>query len=182
MNFELVFEKVISSFEEENIRYGLIGGFALGVMGILRSTMDIDFLLLADDTDKVDKILTESMYHCVYKTENISQYSSDIKALGNIDIIHAFRKLSQEMLSRTKTFKVFGKHSIQVLAPEDIIGLKVQAISNNPSREALDVQDMRFLIEYMKEQNQKIDWELLTEYFTLFDKQSLLKSLKEETQ
>ena len=74
-------------------------------MGILRSTMNIDFLLLVDDTDIVDKILIKSMYHCVYKTENISQYSSDIKALGNIDIIHAFRKLSQKMLSRTKHLK-----------------------------------------------------------------------------
>ena len=58
MDFQLVFEKVISSFEKENLQYGLIGGFALGVMGILRSTMDIDILLLVDDLDKADGILT----------------------------------------------------------------------------------------------------------------------------
>jgi len=62
MDFQLVFEKVISSFEKEDLQYGLIGGFALGVMGILRATMDIDILLLADDLDRADKILTGCMY------------------------------------------------------------------------------------------------------------------------
>ncbi len=180
MNFELVFEQVIKSFEDENLQYGLIGGFALGVMGILRSTIDIDFLLLIDDLEKADQILTKSMYTCVYKTENLSQYSSIIKELGHIDIIHAFRQISKEMLSRTKKFPVFNKYSIPVLSPEDIIGLKVQAIANDASREALDFQDMRLLLEYKTEQKQQIDWELLTEYFDLFEKQRLLSVLKTE--
>jgi len=180
MDFELVFEKVIKSFKEENIQYGLIGGFALGVMGILRATMDIDFLLLVDDLEKVDSILTKSMYKCVYKTANISQYSSDLKVLGNIDIIHASRKLSREMLARVKYFNVFEKYSVPVLSPEDIIGLKVQAIANDASREACDFNDMRLLLEYQTRTKEIIDWELLTEYFALFDKQELLCALENE--
>lgn len=61
MNFELVLKNVIQSFEEENRRYGLIGGLAPWVMGILRSTIDIDFLLLVDDLKKADRILTGIM-------------------------------------------------------------------------------------------------------------------------
>lgn len=180
MDFELVFEKVIKNFEDENIQYGLIGGFALGVMGILRATMDIDFLLLVDDLEKVDGILTGAMYRRVYKTENLSQYSSDLKALGNIDIIHAARKLSKEMLSRVRFFKVFEKYTVPVLCPEDIIGLKVQAIANDASREASDIQDMRLLLEYQVRNGMSTDWELLVEYFSLFDKQPLLDKLRVE--
>ena len=77
MDFQLVFGKVISSFEKEHLQYGLIGGFAMGVMGILRSTMDIDILLLVDDLETADRILTDCMYSCVHRSANVSQYTSE---------------------------------------------------------------------------------------------------------
>jgi hypothetical protein len=180
MNFELVFQQVIKSFEVENLEYGLIGGFALGVMGILRSTIDMDLLLLVDDLDKADRILTNCMYKRDYTSENVSQYSSDIKELGHIDIIHAFRQLSKEMLARKTKFTVFDKYTVSVLLPEDIIGLKIQAIANDPSREPFDFQDMRLLLEYKTRKKQPIDWDLLLDYFSLFNRQDLLNKLREE--
>lgn len=180
MDFQLVFEKVIFSFEKENLQYGLIGGFALGVMGILRATMDIDILLLVDDLDKADKILTGCMYVCVHRSPHLSQYASEIKPLGSIDILHASKTISKEMLSRVERFKVFNKYMIPVLSPEDIIGLKVQAIANDAQREATDIYDMRLLLEYQMQRKKRIDWELLDEYFSLFNKQALLSTLKKD--
>jgi hypothetical protein len=180
MDFELVFEKVISSFEKENLHYGLIGGFALGVMGILRATMDIDILLLIDDVDKADKILTGCMYSCVHRSPHLSQYTSGLKPLGSIDILHASKTISKEMLSRVEKFRVFNKYTIPVLSPEDIIGLKVQAIANDVLREATDINDMRLLLEYQLQRKRLIDWELLDEYFSLFNRQALLATLKKD--
>ena len=180
MDFQLVFEKVISSFEKENLQYGLIGGFALGVMGILRATMDVDILLLVDDLDKADKILTGCMYSCVRRSPHLSQYVSKLKPLGSIDILHASKTISKEMLSRVERFKVFNKYMIPVLTPEDIIGLKVQAIANDAHREATDIYDMRLLLEYQMKRKRRIDWELLDEYFSLFNKQALLTTLKKD--
>ena len=174
MNFELVFQRVIKPFEEEGLEYGLIGGFALGVMGILRSTIDMDFLLLVDDLAKAHEILAKAMYRRVYASENVSQYSSTIRELGHIDIIHAFRQLSREMLTRKTRFKVFDTYMVSVLLPEDIIGLKMQAIANDPSREPFDVKDMRLLLKYKTRKRQSIDWELLTDYFSLFGRQDVL--------
>ena len=180
MDFQLVFEKVISSFEKEDLQYGLIGGFALGVMGILRATMDIDILLLVDDLDKADKILTGCMYSCVHRSPHLSQYTSGLKPLGSIDILHAAKTISKEMLSRVERYRVFNKYLIPVLSPEDIIGLKVQAIANDAQREANDIYDMRLLLEYQLHRERLIDWELLDEYFSLFNKQALLATLKKD--
>lgn len=180
MNFELFFKHVITSFEESEIRYAFVGGFALGIMGILRSTMDLDFLLFTDDLDKADNILTQNMYTCVHRSENISQYSSEIRELGHVDFIHAFRPLSKNMLNRASRFTVFEKYSVPVLTPEDIIGLKIQAIANDPTRETEDYQDMRLLLEYKKQNDMTIDWELLSDYFNLFKQESLLNQLKNE--
>ena len=180
MDFELVFKKILAEFERENIHYGLIGGFALGAMGILRATMDIDLLVLIDDMDKVGNILTTSMYRCDYKTEYISQYSSELRPLGNIDIIHASKSISREMLSRTKMYTVFEKYMVPVLLPEDIIGLKLQAISNDPSREAIDLNDIRLILTHQREYDREIDWELLKDYFELFKKDELFLKLTKE--
>ena len=180
MDFQLVFEKVISSFEKENLQYGLIGGFALGVMGILRSTMDIDILLLVDDLDKADGILTGCMYTCVHRSPHLSQYASELKALGSIDILHASKTISKEMLSRVERFRVFNTYMIPVLSPEDIIGLKVQAITNDAQREAADIYDMRLLLDYQLQRERPIDWELLDEYFSIFNKGALLATLKKD--
>lgn len=180
MDFQLVFDKVISSFEKENLQYGLIGGFALGVMGILRATMDLDILLLVDDLDKADTILTGCMYTCVHRSAHLSQYTSGLKPFGSIDILHAAKTISREMLSRVERFKVFNKYTIPVLSPEDIIGLKVQAIANDSQREATDVNDMRLLLDYQLKRKKPIDWELLDEYFSLFNKHVLLATLKKD--
>ena len=180
MDFQLVFAKVISSFENEGLHYGLIGGFALGVMGILRATMDIDILLLVDDLDKADKILTGCTYSCVHRSPHLSQYASEMKPLGSIDILHASKTISKEMLSRVERFQVFNKYMIPVLSPEDIIGLKVQAIANDAQREAGDINDMRLLLEYQQQRKRLIDWELLEEYFSLFNKQAVLATLKKD--
>ncbi len=69
---------------------------------------------------------------------------------------------------------------IPVLSPEDIIGLKVQAIANDAQREPNDICDMRLLLEYQLHRKKLIDWELLDEYFSLFNKQALLATLKKD--
>jgi len=43
------------------------------------------------------------------------------------------------MLTRARTVACSGIGSIRVLEPEDIIGLKVQAIANNPMRRSHDL-------------------------------------------
>lgn len=89
MNFKKTLELLLNDFSKNDIRYGLIGGFALGLWGINRTTIDLDFLIHRDDIDKVDKIMKLYEYECFYRTENVSQYISSIKIFGEIDFIHS---------------------------------------------------------------------------------------------
>ena len=57
MDFEKVLPLIIGEFTREKVRYGLMGGFSIGAMGIMRSTMDLDFLVDARDLPKVEKIM-----------------------------------------------------------------------------------------------------------------------------
>jgi len=96
--------KVLSILAKEfsalDIQYAVIGGFAMNALGLARSTVDIDFLILAKDTPKLNSMLESLGYSCVYKTENVSQYTSSSNELGEIDVLHAFRSSSIKMLNQ----------------------------------------------------------------------------------
>lgn len=178
MDFKTTLEIILRDFSKAKICYGLIGGFALGALGIARSTVDLDFLVLRDDMPKVDKIMKSHGYECKYKSENVSQYVSPLKIFGEVDFLHAFREISVKMLARAKELGIFeGKLKIKVLLPEDIIGLKVQAIANNPDRMQQEYLDIESLMERYKA---NLDWRLLEEYFSLFEQREKFKKLKKK--
>lgn len=176
MDFKLVFSKLLVAFTDQDVRYALIGGFALGAWGVPRGTVDIDFLVHYGDMEKVDTIMGELGYECRYKTENVSQYVSPLQIFGEIDFLHAFRTLSLRMLDRAEDRKMFGGSlPVRVLKIEDLIGFKVQAIANNEARKGMDMADIEALIAFHKAD---IDWTLIEEYFALFRLDDLFGGLR----
>ena len=153
-----------------------IGGFAMGVSGVPRATIDLDFLIDKKKADRVEGILKKFGYECVYKTENVSQYVSVLKPFGEIDFIHAFRKISGEMLSRAGSIEILnGKIKLKVLIPEDIIGLKIQAMVNNPGRKDRELSDIEAL---MKCKGAEMDWVLIENYLSLVSLKKEFRKLK----
>jgi predicted nucleotidyltransferase len=176
LDFKLVIDKLLTAFQDKNIHYALIGGFALGALGITRATVDIDFLVHRDDLDKVHTIMTGLGYDRAFHTDNVSQYVSADNIFGEIDFLHAFREISVGMLQRAENKKIFGGTiSIKVLKVEDLIGLKVQAIANDETRKPIDLADIKALIALRKTD---IEWPLLENYFAMFGFQDLLKDLR----
>jgi len=178
MEFKNVLSTLLKKFREKEIRYGLMGGFALGLWGVGRATVDLDFLVDRSDQKKVGKIMAEIGYECKFMSENVSQYVSPLKTYGEIDFLHAFRQASLEMLGRAEGKEIFGGElNIMVVRPEDLIGLKLQAVKNNPARKEQDMSDIKALIAVQRE---KIDWQLIKKYANILDAEDLLKELNEK--
>lgn len=177
MDFAKVLTILTKEFSEEKVRYALIGGFAMGALGIVRSTMDLDFLIDVNDMPKADVILKKYDYTCVFKSENVSQYVSRINTMGEIDFLHAFRKPSLSMIDRAKNITVFDRTlSIRVVNPEDIIGLKLQALINDASRKNREYADIEAIAGHYRE---TLDWDLIQDYFSLFGQEEKFRVLKE---
>lgn len=167
----------MTGFQEKDIRYALTGGFALGLWGGSRSTVDLDFLVHREDMDKVHMLMTNLGYEIHHHTENVSQYVSPLARFGGIDFIHAFREASVEMLQRAVEKEIFsGSMKVRTMIPEDIIGLKLQAVYNNPKREKIDMADIEMLVSV---HSKEFDWELLERYFTIFQMDDLFRKIKE---
>jgi hypothetical protein len=177
MDFKAVLSKLTEDFHSQDIRYALMGAVALGVYGCARGTVDIDFLVHRDDMDRVDLIMNELDYECRYRTDNVSQYISPLKVFGEVDFLHAFRSHSLGMLERAVLKRLFDDTlSVKVLQAEDIIGLKLQAIKNDESRKALDLADIESL---MDRRRGDLDWDLINEYFEIFEFRDMFLTLKE---
>ena len=178
MNFKSILSVLIEKFKENEIRYALMGGLALGLWGVGRSTVDIDFLVDRGDLSRIDHIMQELGYECKFKSENVSQYVSPLKIYGEVDFLHAFREASLEMLKRAVEKDILkGSLKIKVLKPEDLIGLKFQAIKNNPLREQTDIEDIKALLSIL---GGNLDWSEIEEYAKTFDMMDVYKKIRME--
>lgn len=167
MDFERVLKTLLAEFERHQIRYAAIGGFALGMLGAARTTMDLDFLVDADQLETLHAIMGNLGYARMAQTENVTRYSHADAQWGALDFLHAFRRPSREILARAKAYAVFdGRVSIRVAGPEDVIGFKVQAIANNPKRRKQEEADIERLMEVHRD---RVDWTRIQAYYDLFD-------------
>jgi hypothetical protein len=174
MNFKVVLRNLITRFHEEKIDFVLCGGLALSTMGIHRLTKDIDILVDEVSQRAVHRVMTDLGYERQdFSTDEIVSYWSPLKVFGQVDFLLARRKYTRAMMRRSKKNRVFdGVLEVKTLLPEDLIGLKVQAISNDPkNRYPVDAADIQNLLVLHKE---AMDMNLVREYFGIFDKEDLL--------
>ena len=166
MDFELVLKTLIEEFSRLKIRCAVIGGFALGILGVPRQTMDLDFLVHREDLAKLDNALKTLGYSRVFYSENVSQYRHSEAAWGSVDFVHAFRTVSLAMLDRAKDHPALGgRQSLKTAQPEDVIGLKVQAMCNDPDRRTREQSDIeRVMARYGRE----LDWQRIVEFYDVF--------------
>lgn len=151
----------------------------MAMRGVQRATLDLDFILALDDLETAHKVLRDLSFERYFHSENVSHYRRDDQN-WRVDLLHAFRKPAMAMLERAERLPVEGGPNLPVAATEDIIGLKVQAMNNDPSRAEQDWLDIRLLVRSAKALEQALDWELIEQYFDLFGKRDLLDVLKSE--
>jgi predicted nucleotidyltransferase len=174
MNFKVILKNLLSRFSEAGVEVALSGGLALSTMGVFRFTKDIDFVVLEEWVKIVDRIMVEFGYEKQgFSTEEIVSYISPLKVFGQVDFLVARRKYSRAMLKRAREMSVLdGELKVKVLLPEDLIGLKLQAIMNDPkNRYGVDAPDIQRLL---KLRGSSMDMNLVREYFRLFEKEDLL--------
>lgn len=176
MDLKKALALIVAEFEKNDVKYAIIGGFAIGALGIPRSTIDLDFLVPSDALHRVEAIMLAMGYKKVFCSENASQYVSPSAEMGEVDFLHAFRPISIKMLTEAETVTVFGKEArVKVLKAEDIIALKLQSINNNPARLEKDNSDIE---ELMK--SRRLDWGSLKTYFELFGMGKRFLELKDK--
>jgi len=173
MDFKKVIESIVKEFSDQQIDFALVGGLAVSLYVQARTTQDVDILLLLEDVKKAKKIFLNMGYKIIFESSDIMTFVSDKAGLGRIDVQLAHRKPSVAMLNRANVIELFPKIKIKVLKPADIIGLKVQAYNNDPSRYHKDMADIQELAKHIG----KKDISVVQGYFKMFDKEKDFKAI-----
>jgi hypothetical protein len=174
MDLRSVLIEIHAAFDAASIDHALIGGLALAAHGAARATVDLDLLADGERSDDVDRIAREHGYNCLHRTEDVANYASDDPVRGRVDLLFARRAYGRAMLARAVTREVLGA-SLRVVDPSDLIGLKVQSSSNDPSRRRQDLADIERLLRLAP-----VDLSRVREYFRLFDREKELDALLAE--
>ena len=81
------------------------------------------------------------------------------------------------MLDRAKEYPALGgKQCLKTAQPEDVIGLKVQALFNDPERSAQERSDIERLMAVYR---RKLDWNRILEFYEVFGFSEEAKKLRE---
>jgi hypothetical protein len=171
MDLRSVLVEIHRALHEASVGHALIGGLALAAHGAARATTDLDLLADGERADDVDQIVRTRGYECLHRTEEVANYASTDRAKGRIDFLFARRPHGRAMLARAQEHPILGE-SVRVVDAADLIGLKVQSSSNDPSRRHRDLADIERLLRAAEP-----DLGRVREYFRLFDREKELDAL-----
>lgn len=166
-------EEVIAALNGAEARFALIGGLALASHNVIRATQDVDLLTDLDVAELIDKELVRLGYQCLLRSPDAANYS---RGDERVDFLFASRPIARRLLADAEEHQTpFGV--LRVVSTEGLIGFKLQALVNDPRR-TQDLADIRALL---RANRGKLSLEEVREYFRLFQRESLLDELLNET-
>lgn len=168
MNLRSIIKLVHSALDQHSIPHALIGGLALACYGSTRATGDVDLLLREDDKEKVKSILVNLGFSLAFESPEVLQF----RGIGLVDVLLARRPISQLILQEALTGGPEGMHFVRA---EDLIGLKIQAYTNDPNREFQDKADIQFLIRTVT----VLDWPRIKSYADLFAQWEVIRGIRD---
>lgn len=164
--------QVVAAFAGIKTTPALIGGLALAAHQVVRATRDVDFLVDANDADRLHGILLGLGYRCVHRSEDAANY---LREDEGVDLLYAHRWTARRLLAEASD-RVTVMGPLRVVSAEGLIGFKLQALVNNPSR-TRDLDDIRALL---RAQRSRLNMQEVQEYFALFDRKEILDELLAE--
>lgn len=139
--------RIARTLDENAVPYMIIGGQALLLYGIVRSTRDIDLTLGidSDDYEKIEKICENLGLNIL--PENPKQFVNETRALPaedsnlhiRIDFIFSFSPFERQAIKRASQKKLAG-YNVKFASCEDLIIFKMIA------GRAVDIEDVKSLL------------------------------------
>lgn len=167
-SFDAAVTEVAALLDGASIVHALIGGIAVGLHGYPRATADIDLLVDGDAREEAIARMTAAGYTLVTATDEVLHFQGMLP----VDMLLARREPTRQMLRDALPVEVLHTRLLRV---EDVIGLKIQAFSNNRTRKWHDQADIAELIRA----NPQLEWSRVLRYAEMFDAAPLMEEIRQ---
>ena len=156
----IIYEDVLKEFQEQRVKYVLVGGIALNLLGGYRNTLDMDILVEMSDNNlrKIVTILKKLGYHVKQPVDPIGladkeirkdwisnkhmkafNFYKDEKSYEEVDIIISSPVSYEKARKNHKKIKV-GRLSLPVISVDDFIKMKKAA---GREKDLLDIKEIK---------------------------------------
>lgn len=122
----------------------LIGGFAVNYYGYTRNTLDVDFMIIAQQFDAVSQIMKRSGFTNISSNKNVAFFNTPGSPL-RVDFLSVDGDTMRKLLDNAVNANVYG-YEIKVPALRDLITMKIFALSQDVDRRlGKDLPDIAYL-------------------------------------
>src|SRR5258706_9345560 len=162
----IIYEEVLKEFQKEKVKYVLVGGIAVNLLGSLRSTADMDILVEMSDNNltKVVRILKKQGYQVKQPVDPMGIADKNIREdwiknkhmkafnfykdgeLKEVDII-IDSPVSYENARKTATRIKIGNVALPVISIENLIKMKQKS---GRTVDELDIKELKKIKELRK--------------------------------
>jgi len=146
VDFGKALATVASFLEAHGHRYGVIGGVALTMYGMPRTTVDLDLVVEGAAQDELIRFVESLGYQTLHRSSGYSNHAHTDPSQGKLDFVYIRGETSEQIFAGCRWLKAPGGLEAPVPRPEHLAALKVLAMKNDPSRIFQEMADLRFLI------------------------------------
>lgn len=122
----------------------LIGGFAVNYYGYTRNTLDVDFMIVAQQLDVVRRVMAQAGFTNMVSNENVAFFSAPDSPL-RADFLRVDKDTMRKLLVNAVNVRVHG-YALKVPALRDLVAMKIFALSHDMARRmGKDLPDIAYL-------------------------------------
>jgi hypothetical protein len=146
MDLRRVLGIVSAACEAAGARWAVIGGVAMNAYGHARATYDFD---VASEDRRREEILRRLRDEGFRVLNDVPAFSNLLHAdleIGRLDFLWLDEKTGEKVFGESRLLPMEGGPRILVASPEHLVGMKVVAIAQQPTRVFRDGADLQFLL------------------------------------
>jgi len=144
VNINCIFETVSKKISAAGIDVLLIGGFAVNHYGYTRNTLDVDFMIAAEDIGKVREVMLGAGFLNIEVMENVVFFQQPAGGL-RVDFLKVDRETVRRLMKGAERATI-GESVLQVPCLPDLIAMKLFAVAQGSKvRADKDIPDIVYL-------------------------------------
>jgi hypothetical protein len=145
MDFGRNLEELKDFLDARQYRWALIGGVALAVYGLARTTLDLDLAVDFNAQEDLVGFMESSGFQTLHRSAAYSNHLHKDPTRGRVDFLYVRGTTRDRLFAEAEPRT--GPRGIltPVAKPEHLIAMKVLAIKSDPGRTFQDLADIRFL-------------------------------------
>jgi len=140
-DLQSVFDLAAGDLASSGVECLLIGGFAVNYYGYTRNTLDVDWMIVAEQRDAVRAVMRHAGFTNSAVHENVMFFQRPGSG-WRVDFLEADANTMAQLLSRAESVAVHGV-TVKVPALKDLIAMKLFSLAQNPEqRTGKDLPDI----------------------------------------